>query len=119
MNKYLMHYGTPGMRWGHRKAILTNVSSGSDSARRLTSSIEKMTKKKKDLSQMSDDEIRAKVNRMNLEQQYRNLSSVDKSKGAEKVRDILDVIGAVAGVGASAAAIITTIYSMKEKTRVH
>lgn len=119
MNTYLAHYGTPGMRWGHRKAIFTNASSGSDSARRLTSSIEKIAKKKKDLSKLSDDELKKRVSRLNLEQQYRNLSSVDKSRGAEKVRDILDVVGAVAGLGASAAAIITTVYSMKEKTRVH
>lgn len=119
MSNYLMHYGTPGMRWGHRKAILTNVSSGSDSARRLASSLEKVAKKKKDLSKLSDEEIKKKVARLNLEQQYRNLTSVDKSRGAEKARDILDVIGSVAAVGASAAAIVTTIYSMKEKTRVH
>ena len=115
MNTYLAHYGTPGMRWGHRKAIFTNASSGSDSARRLTSSIEKIAKKKKDLSKLSDDELKKRVLRLNLEQQYRNLSSVDKSRGAEKVRDILDVVGAVAGLGASAAAIITTTYYMKEK----
>lgn len=112
---YLVHYGTPGMRWGHRKAILSNVSSSSDSAKRLTSSVEKLAKKKKDLSKMSDDEIKKKVSRLNLEQQYRNLSSVDKSKGAEKVRDILDVVGSVTAIGASAAAIVMTIYSMKEK----
>ena len=119
MNTYLAHYGTPGMRWGHRKAIFTNTSSGTDSARRLATSIEKISKKKKDLSKMSDDDLKKRVSRLNLEQQYRNLSSVDKSRGAEKVRDILDIVGAVAGLGASAAAIITTVYSMKEKTRVH
>ena len=119
MNTYLAHYGTPGMRWGHRKAIFTNTSSGTDSARRLTTSIEKISKKKKDLSKMSDDDLKKRVSRLNLEQQYRNLSSVDKSRGAEKVRDILDIVGAVAGLGASAAAIITTVYSMKEKARVH
>jgi len=135
MSNYLCHYGVLGMRWGRRsgptnfpvhskkplsqqqlgaaKGVLTNTSSGSDAAKRLTNSIEKMTTKKTDLSKMTDDDLKKRVSRMNLEQQYRNLSSVDKSKGAEKVRDILDTVGAVVTIGSSAVAIAMSIKALK------
>ena len=65
---YLCHYGTPGMKWGHRKRILEGISSGSDAGKRIANLAEKVGKKKKDLSNISDDDLRKKVSRMNLEE---------------------------------------------------
>ena len=134
---YLAHYGVLGMRWGRRnfgeqaglagtkrkpmttqqlggiKGALTNIDSGTNAGKRLVNIGEKVLKKKTDLSQMSDDELKKKVARMNLEQNYRNLTSVDKSRGAETTRNILEGIGAVVTVGSSAVAIAMGIKALK------
>ena len=115
-NSYLRHYGTPGMRWGQRKKILEGVSSGTDAGKRIANLAEKVGKKKKDLSNLSDDELRKRVSRLNLEQQYRTLSSVDKSRGAEITRNILEGIGATVAVGASVASILMSIHTLKGNT---
>ena len=125
---YLIHYGVLGMRWGQRKklsrtyttkqlggakGILTNVNSGTEAGKRIANLAEKV-KKKKDLSKMSDEDLRKQVSRMNLEQNYRNLSGIDKSRGAEVTRNILEGVGSVVTVGASAVAIIMGIKALKE-----
>ena len=135
IENYLAHYGIPGMRWGHRryhmslpsvrkrdpmsivqvggvKGALTSVSSGADAGKRIANLVEK-TKPKKDLSKMTDDDLKKMVSRMNLERQYRDLSSVDKSKGADITRNILEGIGAVTAIGASAASIVMAIKAIK------
>lgn len=133
---YLAHYGIPGMRWGQRrklsgaylmeqerkpyttkqlggvKGTLNSINSGAEAGKRIANLAEKV-KKKRDLSQMSDEDLRKKVSRMNLEQNYRNLSGVDKSRGAEITRNILEGIGSVVTVGASAVAIIMGIKTLK------
>lgn len=134
---YLVHYGVLGMRWGRRnfgaeaassgskrkhlttqqlggvKGALNNIDSGTSAGKRLVNIGEKVLKKKTDLSQMSDDDLKKKVARMSLEQNYRNLSSVDKSRGAEVTRNILEGIGAVVTVGSSAVAIAMGIKALK------
>lgn len=110
---YLAHYGTPGMRWGQRKKILEGVSSGTDAGKRIANLAEKVGKKKTDLSKLSDDELKKRVARMNLEQSYRSLSSVDKSRGAEIARNILEGVGATVAVGASIASILMSIHTLK------
>ena len=139
---YLVHYGVIGMRWGFRKHVdssgnfedtfrkpkrkpmttqqlggvkgaLNNIDSGTSAGKRLVNIGEKVLKKKTDLSQMSDDELKKKVARMNLEQNYRKLTSVDKSRGAELTRNILEGIGAVVTVGSSAVAIAMGIKALK------
>ena len=50
---------------------------------------------------------------MNLEQSYRSLSSVDKSRGAEIARNILEGVGATVAVGASIASILMSIHIIK------
>ena len=137
-HNFLKHYGVLGMHWGRRqfgtetalsgkkrsspsikqlgatKGILTNVSSVSEAGKRAANLIEKTTKKKTDLSKISDDELRKRVSRLGLEQQYRSLSSVDKSKGAELARNILEGVGTVVTIGASVASIYMAIKTAKD-----
>lgn len=74
LDSILAHYGVRGMKWGVRK--------DSPSAR---------------ASKLSDDELRTKVNRMNLERSYRSLAA-DQSKQnrtlLEKGRDlVVEIVG--------------------------
>lgn len=61
-----------------------------------------------EISKMSDDELRRKINRMNLEKQYRDLSPKQVSKGQAVVRETLEVAGSIAGITLAA----TKIYSI-------
>ena len=109
----MYHYGIKGMRWGvRRKNKPLNIGalkSGTDSAnnivregRTLNKSVRGIRSKKTDLSKMTDDELRAKVNRMNLEQQYDRLSSSETSRGRSYVDDTLSIAGSALAITSSA-----------------
>lgn len=71
--------------------------------------------KKVDLSSMSDQELRERVNRMDLEQQYSNLKKETVFKGRVNASQVLDVAGSVLAAGASATALALSIYKMTKK----
>lgn len=66
-----------------------------------------------DLSKASDQEIRDYVNRYNLEKQFRQITAEQYGSGRSKAKDIIDTIGAAAGVGASIAGIIVAYNQIK------
>lgn len=91
MNSELKHYGVLGMRWGRR-------SGGS-----ITSSKTKKASKKnkKKVSEMSDSELREKVNRIQMEQQYSKLTSQNVKSGKQYIDKLIKT-------GATIAAVTTT-----------
>ena len=78
--------------------------------------IVRKTQKKKyyNTSHMSDEELRRKINRMEMERRYNSLMNSNLSPGRQKAYDILDVAGDVLSVAASGAAIGATIYKMRK-----
>lgn len=64
--------------------------------------------KERESKKLSDEELRRRINRLELERRYDDLSSADISKGQAKLEDILDIAGSVAAIGGSAA----TIWAM-------
>ena len=77
MDNQLTHYGVLGMKWGVRKAR----GSSSVSTRRKS--------KGEELKNISDDELRKKINRMQMEKQYKQLTSKESNAGAKIAKDIL------------------------------
>lgn len=73
----LYHYGIRGMKWGVRR--YQNVDGT------LTDRGKKRYNKKEDYKSMSDDELRARVKRLELERQY---NSLNQPKGAKALRNI-------------------------------
>lgn len=77
----------------------------------------KPTPKRLDLSKMSDKEMRDKINRELLEQQYNKLfadvSPAQVSKGREVVRDTLEVAGSVLAITGSALSIALAIKELR------
>lgn len=69
---------------------------------------------RKDYSDISDKDLRDKVNRLNLERQYGDLTGDTKyvMSGSEKAREILQTIGSTIAVGASSALIFKTFYDI-------
>lgn len=84
--EFLAHYGIPGMKWGRRKGETTTGKGKANPSAKL-----------------SDAELQAKVNRLRLEQQLKDLSSGSKSGGKTYAQQLLKQSGSVfVGVAASA-----------------
>ena len=73
--------------------------------------------KRMDLSDMTDAELRERINRENLELQYDRMfgdfTDTEKSKGRQIVHDILDVSSDVLGVSVSIATLIALLSKKK------
>lgn len=71
-------------------------------------------KQKMDLSKMSDQEMRAQINRAMLEKQYTDMFAPQKvSKGRQVVGKTLEVAGTVLAIGSSALGIALAIKELK------
>lgn len=73
-------------------------------------------KEKMDLSNMTDQQLRDRINRANLEKQYNEIFSQNTntvSKGRQYVSDVLDTAGTVLTIGSSALAIALAIKELR------
>lgn len=83
-NNYLQHYGIPGMKWGVRR-----YQPYPNGSKRKGREVGQAAKKKAPESarskakKMSDAELRAAINRQQMEQQYANLNKSNVQRGAE------------------------------------
>lgn len=106
---------------GKLKGYQDIADSGANAMRQL-SNLERSTRsapkiEKMDLSNMTDQEMRAQINRALLERQYNDLFAERKSnKGREFVGKTLEVAGGVLAVTSSALGIALSIKSLKDKT---
>ena len=75
---------------------------------------EAIAKEQAKIKSMSDAELRQRINRLNMEKQYRQLSEEDIAVGKASTEDILGIVGDVLAIGVSAATIGTMIYSAKK-----
>jgi len=133
MNNQLYHYGIIGMKWGKRRSPSTNSASGKrinlnktksalDDTGKLIKSLKDLdealykssSKTRTDFKHMSDDELKAKVARLNLEQNYARLTEPPISKGRQNVRNALEIGGSVTAIGASSVAIALAIKQLKK-----
>lgn len=119
---YLMHYGRKGMKWYQNIFTDDNIKTGKKITKETSnivntlkktnnSGIEQKTKKRKakaltntrqNVSEMSDAQMRSKINRELLERQYAELfNSPSVPRGREYVKRVLDAVGTVLGVSTS------------------
>lgn len=102
------------------KEIIDQSQSSMNALKRISDdSIKNSTKKLKlDLSQMTDKEMRDKINRQLLENQYNNLFAPEVStvtKGQKAVNSVLSYAGTVLTLGSTALGIALTIKSLRKE----
>lgn len=95
----LYHYGVLGMKWGVRKdrkktkkkarLVLESPFKPKQKPSPQPSASSQTPSQKRSLSDMSDDELRALINRMQLERQYKQMMQAPPSKGKAFVKKFL------------------------------
>ena len=99
-------------------SALHSVSDTANSLKNISDHVgnNKRTRDMKNINttQMSDQELRERINRMNMEKQYRSLMTEDIDSGSKYVSNILSTVGDVVTVAASAASIAVAIHTLRK-----
>lgn len=136
-NNELYHHGIKGMKWGVRrtdaqlghdtgKIDLQKTKKKVDAAgtivnetRNINNTTSKKVQKKaqkqklSEAKTMSDQELRERVNRLNMEQQYVRMSTEQINAGRSNVSSVLNNVGTAINVASSALAIAVAIQKLK------
>jgi hypothetical protein len=110
-SNYLAHYGVLGMRWGIRRAERRNetlskrgmyfTKKRAEKAKttreaKIAKMKSKLAAKEKNLvKNMSDDELRKRINRLQMEKQYSSLNPTTIGKGKQIAQKV--IMGAATG----------------------
>lgn len=136
-NNELYHHGIKGMKWGIRrtpaqlghptgKIDLKKTKNKVDAAgtivnetKNINNTASKKAQKKaqkqklSEAKTMSDQELRERVNRLNMEQQYVRMSTEQINAGRSNVSSVLNNVGTAINVASSALAIAVAIQKLK------
>lgn len=116
-NVNLQHHGVLGQRWGVRRtpAQLGRSGNRSSSGKPAEKSHDdyKKAHSEKSVKAMSDVELRSRLNRLQMEQQYSKLSSSQVSRGRQYLDKAIKAGTTVATVTSTA----LTVYNNIDKIR--
>lgn len=97
IDDFLEHWGVRGMKWGRRKSTSSTSSKSSTTEHESADSKTAKSLKSKKVKSMSNDDLQKLTKRMQLEQQYKQLSAQQKasneSKGRKFAKEVLGGVG--------------------------
>lgn len=105
----LYHYGILGMKWGVRRTP-EQLARARGKTKSNSESVHEDYKKahdSKSVKSMSDSELRSRLNRIQMEQQYSRLNPGTVAKGKNTVNKVLKTVGTVAATTGT----ILTLYN--------
>ena len=111
--------GPDPKRWAREdlsrtKRVVDTTSATVSGTKKLIDKSRSSKKNKMDLSSMSDKELRDKINRELLENQYRNLfSDANESRGRRYVDKTFEIVGGTLGLASSALGVALAIKELK------
>lgn len=130
----LYHHGVKGMKWGYHKPSAADkrrvddagtvskagfgsqkgFQGGSKIAGEIGNLASSPSKKvREEMSRMTDAELRSKINRQTMEQQYAALNPSKVKRGAGVAKSIIEIAGGAAAIAGSAA----TVYAALKTDR--
>ena len=107
---FLQHYGVLGMKWGHRKSRSNASSNKKHRNTKNTTTSKPKPKPKQTQRELSDEELRAVINRMRLEREYADLQY--RASSRSKVESVVRTIGTVAALTTSAVKIYENLNKL-------
>lgn len=113
--EFLAHHGVKGQKWGVRRYRRNSASGISTVKRNMANNHIDYTKahSKKSVKNMSDSELRSRLNRLQMEQNYEKLSTKDVSRGQRFVKKAMKTATTVATVTTTG----LTIYNNVDRIR--
>lgn len=72
---YLAHHGVPGMRWGYRKDKYKNAAGKLAGLHQNRKKSESSTWKSKEAGNLTDEELRRRLTRLQQEKQYKEMTA--------------------------------------------
>ena len=116
------------MRNMQKAMFKRNVSTADEMVKKATESYGKMSKAKKeaakkeavkkikdDVSKMSDKELKAIVNRLNMEERYTQIMSSRVETGRDKVGELLETVGKLVATGVTVMTLMDKMEKLKTK----
>jgi hypothetical protein len=108
--------GAKSSKMEKTKKALDAISSLVNQAKSLNQQTAKSTSQKLDLKKMTDQQLRDRINRTNLERQYNDLFGSEArtvSKGQRYASNVLEVAGTTLAVGSSVLGIALAIKELR------
>lgn len=100
MSNYIKHHGIKGQKWGVRRFQNKDGSLTLAGRKRQKQNNDEPTHEDhskshsiKSVKSMSDKELRDRINRLNMERQYAQLTASEKSMGRKIVNEVLINVG--------------------------
>jgi hypothetical protein len=113
MDNTLIHYGILGMKWGIRRTPEQLARARGRSTTDEPHEDYKKAHTSKSIKSMSDAELRNRLNRLQMERQYSQLSESNVSKGKEYAQKIIKAGTTVAAVTTTALTLYNNINKIK------